>query len=217
MIRNHEEVPARIETVAGFRRYLYQQPMPWPWWVCAALEKLRCGHYFAITGRNDYDLYLMRLWLSAPQVLASDDGGERFDSGDSILLHWFARGDDDEALHDHPWDFSTEILAGGYTEHLPTGGWLANAWLGKRLIAIDPHTLPGPDWQARTVRRNAGERVVKQATDLHCVGAVDPGTWTLVRTGPRVRDWGFHPPGRPWVPWRQYLDEAKSVARKSDV
>lgn len=195
-----------IRTVEQFRHHLWQFPMPWPWWVSAALDKLRLGHFTPITGRSDDDLYLMRFWLSKPCVLASDDGSERFDSGDSVLLHWFARGDDDQSLHDHPWDFTTEILAGGYTEHLPP-----EPWLGSWLSAINRAAHHGPDWQANTVRRDAGDRVVKSASDLHCVGAVDPGTWTLVRTGPRHRDWGFHPQDRPWVPWRQYLAEAKSA------
>jgi hypothetical protein len=32
-----------------------------------------------------------------------------------------------------------------------------------------------------------------------------PGTWTVVRTGPKARTWGFHGPGRNWEHYRSYL------------
>jgi len=165
------------------------------------------GHYQIITGRRDDEPYLLRLWVTAP--LPGPDG--KFDSGSSELLHWFPRGDDDEALHDHPWDFRTEILDGGYVEHLPPMHYQHDSLEG-----------PGPAFDQFTISRFPGTIISHAAEDLHCVGrllapittgGLGGGCWTRVRTGERRREWGFHPPGQPWQPWRQFLGlESASVA-----
>ncbi len=169
------------------------------WWKRAAAAAHAAGHSRIIPGRNDGDAYLLRFWLTPPQQ--GDDQG--FESGNSVLLHVFARGDDDQALHDHPWDFQTTILAGGYWEHLPTQNWLAVN--RPRGCLVENDLAPGPAWDERREFRAAGQTVKREAMQLHCVGTVLPGTVTLVRTGPRWREWGFHPPGQPWVPYRQFL------------
>ncbi len=158
-----------------------------PWFKREALTALHRGWYQAINGRTDDDLYLLRLWLTPPAP--GEDG--KFDSGNSLLLHCFARGDDDEALHDHPWNFRTTLLSGGYIENLPPPSWQKGEL--------------GPQWDQRCEVRITGDTIDRGAEDLHCVGRIAPNTWTLVRTGPRVRDWGFHPHGLPWVGWRSYL------------
>lgn len=165
------------------------------WWKRAAAAAYAAGHSRIITGRNDGDAYLLRFWLTPPEK--GDDQG--FESGNSVLLHVFARGDDDAALHDHPWDFQTTILSGGYWEHLPSAFW------ERYLAACTDVQLRGPQWNARREFRDTGATVRHQATDLHCVGEVLPNTVTLVRTGPRIRSWGFHPEGEPWVPYKQFL------------
>ncbi len=149
-----------------------------------------------ILNRNDDEVYLVRLWLTPPRLIIVD-GDEIIDSSDSLLLHVFMGGDDDASLHDHPWDFVTEIVAGGYTEHYPPHEWRQGSALG-------------PVWDRLTVERALGDRIRHTAASLHCVGNVLPGTMTLVRTGPKIRSWGFHPPGEPWVPWREFLQRRKS-------
>jgi len=62
------------------------------------------------------------------------------------------------------------ILHGGYTEMTPTG----------------------------LVERQAGDVYEKQADDLHYISAVLPDTWTLIFTGPSIRDWGFLSDGQ-WI------------------
>jgi len=166
------------------------------WWKRAAAAAYRAGHSRVILGRNDGNAYLLRFWLTPPQ--AGNDQG--FESGESVLLHFFARGDDDQSLHDHPWDFQTTILSGGYWEHLPPSNYM-----GFTGVFSDDHNMPGPEWNVRREFRAAGQTVKRDATQLHCVGEVLPGTVTLVRTGPRWREWGFHPPGQPWVPYKQFL------------
>jgi hypothetical protein len=158
------------------------------WYERDAAEAIAMGAVNFIQSRDRRGVYLARFWITAAKT--APDG--TLESGDSALLHYFVQADDDESLHDHPWDFRTTILRGGYWEHLPPLDWKAGSELG-------------PDWRARRIARTAGETVAHAAADLHCVGAVLGTTWTLVRTGPRVREWGFHPTGKTWQPWYQYL------------
>lgn len=161
-----------------------------PWLAEAHLAAQR-GHCHAIKARTSDRLYLMRFWLSEPDVL---EGEERWDSSDSLLLHHFLMPDDDNALHDHPWNFRTTILSGGYHEALPPENWL-------------PHPdQPGPSIHARRIFRGPGTTVHHAATDLHSVSSVLPNTWTLVRTGPKQRTWYFHPEGSAPVHYRDYLN-----------
>jgi len=173
------------------------------WHKDAALHAIGRGAFQVITTRDGKSLYLLRCWLTIPRPQSPDGGdGSRWESGNSVLLHYFARGDDDQSLHDHPWNFTTRILAGGYIEHLPPESWR---------VAHPSHRdgyrlgIPGPDWEAVLRPRGAGDTIIHQAEDLHCVGSTAPGTWTLVSTGARRREWGFHPPGKPWIGYREYL------------
>ncbi len=168
-----------------------------PWWVREAVSALAASRFQVILSRDRSALYLLRFWLTDPQL--GNDGG--FESGDSLLLHHFCAPDDDDALHDHPWDFITTILAGGYAEHRPPVAWL-NALNVER-------ALSGPAWDQQISMYAAGSTIEREAEDLHCIGRIAPSTWTLVRTGRRRRAWGFHPPGKPWTPFREYLDTGK--------
>lgn len=87
-------------------------------------------------------------------------GAERY------FAHRFHRGDPEAALHDHPWDFATLILVGGYLEHTPDA----------------------------TIERRAGDLVTHKAEDLHRIELTTTPTWTLVRAGPTRRTWGFMEP-----------------------
>lgn len=157
------------------------------WYERAAALAVGHGWFQVIPERRGSDLLLLRCWLSPP--LPGTDGG--FEAGDSLLLHYFLRGDDDGALHDHPWDFVTTILAGGYVEHIGS----AHDGFGPGLRDCMVDRLPGPI------------PVIKRAEDLHCVGSlIGKDAWTLVRTGPKRRSWGFHPPGKRWISGRDYLN-----------
>lgn len=160
-----------------------------PWYVQRALDSLEKGWYEVIKDREGKELYLLRMWLSTP--VRGEDG--RWDSANSVLLHLFFRADNDAALHDHPWDFTTTVLSGAYREALPSGLW--TPLVGGPALDEDVRWV----YVQQTVRH--------KAEDLHAIAEIsNPGhTWSLVTTGPRVRDWGFHPPGQPWRPWRVYL------------
>ena len=104
----------------------------------------------------------------------------RPESESSLMLHWFRRPDSDSALHDHPWGFETTVLDGCYIEKTPEGE--VSRFSGKT------HTVP--------------------AHGLHAVVGFCEDTWTMVRTGPRVREWGFDAPGG-WQSHEEYLKARK--------
>lgn len=106
----------------------------------------------------------------------------------NVYLHKFLRSDDDRALHDHPWHFLSLVLKGGYREHRE----------GRPL----------------TVRsyRQSGSFAFRKAGTLHRVeldtefvrsANHEKPCWTLIVTGPKIRDWGFLCPGG-WIHWKQF-------------
>ncbi len=161
------------------------------WWYKAAYDSITENRYEIIKGRNDDYVYLVRMWLTIPQT---NKDGRGFESSNDAMIHWFARPDDDAALHDHPWDFKTTILCGEYDEYLPTLDWLS----GDKIL--------GSKWDSLYKTKVAGDTASRLATDLHCIGRVKRGTMTLMRTGPRKRLWGFHAEGEIWRPFYEYLD-----------
>jgi len=168
------------------------------WFLQEALLAFESGWWQAIPARTSDDLYLVRFWLTPPE-LGDESSSSEFSFANSLMLHWFLQPDDDGALHDHPAPFRTTVLAGRYLELLPPDGW-------------SPADPLGPEYGAKENLVTRGNSVFHQAADLHAIGRIDPHTWTLVRTGDRVRDWGFHPPGKEWQPWRQFLNLPNKVA-----
>lgn len=168
------------------------------WFHRAAIEAVKRNHFFPIPTRDGSSLYLLRCWLTLPLLTINDDGEPELESSESVLLHYFQSGDDDSSLHDHPWDFTTDLLAGSYIEHLPPLDWKAC-------------DLLGPAWDTYKQVYGAGDRVHHQAEDLHCVGHVEPGTFTLVRTGRRRRRWGFHPHGKRWIDAKDFFAQKREM------
>lgn len=103
----------------------------------------------------------------------------------NVYLHKFLRDDEDRALHDHPWSFLSFMVWGAYTEIRPTNilGELMN-W---------PKT------------RSAPSIAFRRATDRHRVALIDGRPcWTIVITGPKVREWGFWCP-KGFVVWTDFV------------
>jgi len=105
----------------------------------------------------------------------------------TVRLHRILRADAGWDLHDYPFDFTSLILRGGYTE------------------VRERDDEDGPVYVARMF--TAGRVVRRQAADLHRITAVLPGTLTLVVSGPRVRKWGFLT-RLGWVPHDAYQGQA---------
>ncbi len=103
-----------------------------------------------------------------------------------IRVHNILRSDHDRHLHDHPWDFVSLILRGGYQE-----------------ITEEPHDA-GPCQAVFRSRRFAPGSIVRhRAEDLHRLIVARPA-WTIVITGPKRKSWGFMTEDG-MVPWREYL------------
>lgn len=111
----------------------------------------------------------------------------------TIRLHNILRSDDDRHLHDHPFDFVSILLTGGYFERAPCvtcGGHgqieLPGTGVGDRDATDCPMCFDGK----RTSYWPRFSIVRKRAEDLHCLTLTKP-VWTLVFSGPKRRDWGF--------------------------
>jgi hypothetical protein len=100
----------------------------------------------------------------------------------NVYLHRTLRSDDDRALHDHPWDNTSFIIAGGFTEVVPDRFGGEMRW-----------------------KREPGEVIQRKATDRHRL-ELEPGyqSISLFMTGPKVREWGFWCGGR-FVHWREFV------------
>lgn len=95
-----------------------------------------------------------------------------------VYLHRMDGPDPRPTLHDHPWDFVSVILRGGYSE-----------------VATDPHdpfhegeppsSGERREWPAPSVHR-------MRATDAHYITHLHRRpTWTLLLVGRRRREWGY--------------------------
>jgi len=102
-----------------------------------------------------------------------------------VKLHFMQGPDPERDPHDHPWPFLSLVLRGSYTEHRHLG-------FGHNTHASLEYTHRWYNW-------------MPQPTQAHRIVAVEPGTVTLVLTGGRSREWGFHTRDG-WVPWHEYKD-----------
>jgi len=129
-----------------------------------------------IISRHDKELYLERLIIFKCAWFG-------------IMLHKFYASDDD-CMHDHPWPFVSIILRGGYWEWTRGGDVL--------MSDRDGSSGDRRDWY------RPGSILFRGARHLHRIQLALDGrpTWSLVFTGPRVRDWGFITPKGWIVHWR---------------
>lgn len=129
-------------------------------------------------------LYLRRWFLWRRRGDDSGDGG-------GVFLHRICRSDDDPDPHDHPWDFTTFVLCGGYVDE---------QWVMRR----DADGVPVRSFRSyETVPVFA--KVSRPAEHVHRV-LLNSGrhAWTLVLAGPYRRSWGFVKKDG-WVYFKQYL------------
>lgn len=113
-------------------------------------------------------------------------------------FHIQVSDDPERPLHDHPWDNSSIILAGGYDEIISK---------------VDEGVAPTPE-TTHSVRRVPGEMIVRKASWAHRL-LLPPGvkySMSLFSAGPKSRTWGFwYPDG--WKPFGKVtrLVDGKSV------
>lgn len=136
--------------------------------------------YSPIWSRDGRQVYMHRYWLFNPYPGKGDERKRWGDWLPSVRLHHIVHRDDDEHLHDHPWDARTIILRGYYVEQMDDDGFVA---------AYREEGYTGP---------------VKFG-QYHRIGHVsDGGAWTLFITWRYMGTWGFRVNGEK-VPYKVYL------------
>ena len=107
-----------------------------------------------------------------------------------VYFHIQVADDPERPLHDHPWDNTSVILAGGYDE----------------IISYRPSTFGSP---VNKNRVREGAVVHRMAESAHRLLLASPlgYTMTLFSTGPKRREWGF------WFPdgWRSHRDVIENL------
>lgn len=99
----------------------------------------------------------------------------------NVYAHFFARSDDDRALHDHPWWNMSILLKGSYEE----------------VTFRDPVLRHQGGYYLH--QRVAGDVVTRAARDCHRIQLREGGCWSLFITGPRIRVWGFRLKDDTWL------------------
>ncbi len=110
----------------------------------------------------------------------------------AVMLHWIKGPDPHPDPHDHPVSFISLTLRGRYVERF------------YRLIG---------DSVAQTGERSRRFRLTR-AEQIHRIVSVDPGTLTLVLSGPVVRWWGYYT-AEVWVDWKLYRDRYARTAEEN--
>lgn len=141
-------------------------------------------------------------------------------SGDRwrLMLHRFPPNSDDRDPHDHPCDFWTLVLAGGYDDLVPGGirhyrcsgcGFeTTDRYLTKRHKCMHRGRYRERSIEVRDELRigdsmRRGSFRHRRAEHRHRTRAGSGGCWSLVLMAPRRRDWGFWRSGK-WHQWRAY-------------
>lgn len=118
----------------------------------------------------------------------------------SARIHHIASADLDRDMHDHPWDFVSILLSGGYLEQQPL--------MFHRPEFTEDHT------EVRRGRWRAAPSIARRrATDRHLISFVQPNTWSLFIYGPSRQWWGFYTrTGK--IHWKDYcsVHEATKAA-----
>lgn len=132
-----------------------------------------------ILDKNNNDPYLHRYYVFLK------DRDEKFPC--NVFVHHFVKSDDENNLHDHPWDYITCILSGGYWEHM----FVDSSTLG---------SVSGGENSGKSLARfwrNPGHIQYKSKDHLHRVQlpcdskATQSNTWTLFVPLKREKSWGF--------------------------
>ena len=106
-----------------------------------------------------------------------------------IYVHRFDGPDPRPTLHDHPWDFVSLVLRGGYWERVPA--------------TTDPAVVRLNVFSACAINR-------KRAEDVHWITKLLRfPTWTLVFVGRRRREWGYLDRDGKWTRYDQHPHNAE--------
>lgn len=124
--------------------------------------------------------------LIAPDLPIAPDGGEPYllrwhlvkTPQACVYFHIQLRSDPERPLHNHPWDSTSVILAGGYEE----------------MICYNPHAEPDHRDTVNLIRRRPGDHIPRSRIVAHrlLLPADVPYSMSLFTTGPKRQSWGFY-------------------------
>ena len=170
--------------------------------------------YYITGGVNGQTVYLVRYIVFKSKRMC-------------IYVHRFLRSDADDP-HDHPWNFFTYVISGGYKEIFYNRNRAVRSVFDAGVKKI-PFFLSY--WTDHENIRLPGSIAYRRATDIHKVvvdkqleleftGQISPedkkiieqAPYTICIMGKRQREWGFwqrepgNPDGSKFIDWRRYLD-----------
>lgn len=158
------------------------------------IERSKRTPYYPITSRDGTELYMDRWWVFNPYGKGPNNEvmPARCSWLPSVRVHHILRADDDDHMHDHPWNARTIVLQGWYAEQRPDAERLS-LW-----------PLHKPDWR-KAFNRNRGYTGRVLFGQYHRISAVPPeGVYTLWFTWRYQGTWGFLVNGKK-VPYKTYL------------
>ncbi len=120
-----------------------------------------------------------------------------------IRVHHILRSDSDQEMHDHPFDFTSLILLGGYTEHTPLG---VRHFKPGRIVRHKAEDLHRLELRGHHRRANGRWELVSEIP-----------AWTLVWQGPRRRRWGFKAPDGEWIDAADFERHQEAMANRAYV
>lgn len=153
------------------------------------LSKLmdKIGRRRVITDRDSNEPYLVRFY-----VFLKDRKKFPF----NVTLHKVLKSDE-PTLHDHPWNYATFIIKGGYNEFVPV------------------YSKEGKVVGAQAVWRGPGHFRVRGSDDLHWLELKKDADgneipcWSLFFMGKKAKEWGFmrfvKTQGYRWIHNKDYL------------
>lgn len=134
---------------------------------------------YRVIPRPNGEPYLVRYYLIGG-LPDNENTNRRF----KVFLHRFLSGDEEEELHNHPWERSVSlILSGGYKEERRFGDFV----------------------ESRTIK--PGMLNFINADDFHRVDLLEDEAWTLFFAGKLTgRSWGFWDrKTKEFIPWREQI------------
>jgi len=102
----------------------------------------------------------------------------------AIYIHYIAKSDEDKHPHNHPWNFYSFILYGGYKETLTKETSFAQYAMS--II----FKIPCPSYTTTVDTFKQFSFISRDRLWFHKISLLKP-TWTLVFTGKNYKDWGY--------------------------
>jgi len=130
----------------------------------------------------------------------------------TLRLHHFFRSDEDH-LHDHPFWFITLVVKGSYEDWVECPGCKGKrGHRYEKYVDMPSGPVAATGWRNCIFCGGTGQVVGTRMTPgtiryrpaLHRHRVVTDGCWTLVLSGPKIRDWGFWVNGE-WMRQRKYF------------